>query len=744
MTLASGARLGPYEILELIGRGGMGEVYRALDTRLTRQVAIKVLPSHLATDEESLKRFRREARAIAALSHPNILAVFDIGSERDTQYVVTELLDGHTLRTRMREQQKLSIDETLRIAGAIADGLAAAHAKGVVHRDIKPENIFLTSSGAVKILDFGLAAGAQGGVPLLGDGLTMSEALTQPGMLIGTVGYMSPEQLRGGALTPASDVFSLGCVIFEMLAGEMPFERDNPIEIIAAVVRDEPFARGDVELPIEIRNLIEHALTKDPKDRYHDGAQLAAALRTIAAAHATGHLSTATMRRVRLPLRKRIVVATVVAILVIAAAIGAYVMQQRRVVDAGYDLRMGDISGSNDVRRLTALAMHADAAGDRTEAIELLREAARMDAKAPLPAALIASFTNVRGDEAEAARWNAETKKRLANSSSSYETLLCRYLLRDTDTTTEMAISSSILDLRPKAWRLRLSLAHLHLYRRELAAALAQLQQIDISAPDDRRLAIVLSDRAALGDPDGAERDVNRSNLTPPLRAYTAARIASSRGRWAEAVRDYDAAADIATARNLIPVANESRLLGGAARIATGDIDGAQTALDLAAVKAQQTGFVPEAFDAYGYGAYDAYRRGDRDEVARHVRAAFAITPHNSVSFHELRLFAYRMHLNAAVPRIAAGEKLDEDVGVPSLIAAREAWSRGDLESAKRLLQQARSEGVDSTWFAEEAALLAHDLQWRIGASPVRFRCDPPYPNRLRFIAIWELARPPV
>ena len=740
MTLASGSQLGPYEILELIGRGGMGEVYRALDTRLTRQVAIKVLPSHLATDEESLKRFRREARAIAAMSHPNILAVFDIGSDRNTQYVVTELLDGHTLRTRLQEHQKLSIDETLRIATAIADGLAAAHAKGVVHRDIKPENIFLTSNGGVKILDFGLAAGAQGGVPLLGDGLTMSEALTQPGILIGTVGYMSPEQLRGGALTPASDVFSLGCVIFEMLAGEMPFERDNPIEIIAAVVRDEPFARSDVELPIEMRTLIERALAKDPKQRYHDGAQVASALSAIAAAHATGHLSTATLRRMRLPMRKRVVIALIAAVLVIAGVTGAYVMQQRRVVDAGYDLRVGDISGTSDVRRLTALAMRADAAGNRTEAIELLREAARQDANAPLPAALIASFSNVRGDEAEAARWNAETKKRLVHSSSSYETLLCRYLLRDTDTTTEMAISSSILDLRPTAWRLRLSLAHLHLYRRELAAALAQLQQIDIRAPDDRRLAIVLSDRASLGDPDGAERDVSRSKLPPAMRAYCAARIASSRGRWSEAVRDFDAAADIATAGNLTPVANESRLLGGAARIAAGDVDGAQSALDLAAVKSQQSGFVPEAFDAYGYGAYVAYRRGDRDEMERHVRAAFAIAPHNSVTFHELRLFAYRMHLNATVPRIAPGEHLDEDVGVPSLIAAREAWSRGDVQSAQRLLQQARSEGVESTWFAEEAALLAYDL----GAASKSFKCDPPYPNRLRFIAIWELARPHV
>ena len=739
MSLASGARLGPYEILELIARGGMGEVYRAIDSRLGRQVAIKVLPTHLADNDESLRRFRREARAVAALSHPNIVAVFDIGTQADTPYVVTELLDGTTLRKRTLDG-KMSIDETLHILTEIADGLAAAHAKGIIHRDLKPENVFLTSSGGVKILDFGLAA-PQAGLPAVPDLMTRGDALTEPGILIGTIGYMSPEQLRGGGpLTAATDIFSLGCVMFEMLAGEMPFQRDNTIEIIAAVVRDEPFARTDTELPIEIRRLLLRCLEKNPKDRFQDGAELAQALRTISHAHATGHLSTAAMKRPSLPYRKPFVyAAAAIAVIVISLAIAMF-LQKRRVIDAGYDLRAGDITGTGEARRLTELALKVDADGNRNEAIELLNEAARLDTRAPLPAAFLTSWSGVRGNAAEEAKWEAETKRRLGNASSSYETLLCRYMLPSQDLTSSMAVASSILELRPKAWRQRLSLAHLHLYRREISGALEQLKQIDISAPDDRRLAVVLSDRASLGDPDGAERDLNRSALVrhPALLAYTRARIAWSRGRFAEAVRDYDNAAETAATRNLLPTANESRLMAGAGRIAAGDLEGAQSALDLAAVKAHQTGFNPEEVEAYAFGAYAAFRRGDRDTMERHVRAAFAVTPHNSSNFHELRLFAFRVGRGDLIPKIDPREKLDEDLGVPSLIAARAALARGDAPSATRLLQQARSEGIDSTWFAEQAALLAYDL----GAPPRAFRPDPPYPDRLRFVAIWEMARP--
>ncbi len=215
MSLEAGTKLGRYEIRSPIGAGGMGEVYRARDTRLGREVAIKVLPEDLAEDPRVRTRFEREAKAVAALSHPNIMALYDVGAEGDTSYAVMELLEGETLRRRVA-RSALPWRKTIEIAGAVADGLAAAHARGIVHRDIKPENIFITTDGVVKILDFGiarlerkLAADEQGEVSTL-------PVPTTEGMPIGTPAYMSPEQVEGGHVDARSDVFSLGCVLYEM------------------------------------------------------------------------------------------------------------------------------------------------------------------------------------------------------------------------------------------------------------------------------------------------------------------------------------------------------------------------------------------------------------------------------------------------------------------------------------------------------------------------------------------------
>ncbi|HKO58223.1 MAG TPA: serine/threonine-protein kinase [Thermoanaerobaculia bacterium] len=729
-TLEPGARLGPYEIIYLIGRGGMGEVYRATDTRLGRQVAVKILPSHLADHPEALARFRREARAVAALSHGNIVSIFDVGE--DASFVVTELLDGETLRARL-ERGRLPIPEALRIAAAIADGLAAAHAKGIIHRDLKPDNVFLMSTGGVKILDFGLASTQ---LPF-GD----SQALTEPGMVMGTLGYMSPEQLRGRPLTPASDVFSFGCVVYEMLRGEMPFRRDSQAEVIASVLTAEPLG-DDSDLPDEIHYVLQRCLEKDPTLRFQSGAELAGALRTVVAVQASGRLETMpTMRRRRRRTARRfgifiIVIAVIAALLAIGSAV---VARQRKVIDGGYDLRMSDVSGTDETRRLTAVALRADAAGNRAEAIELFREATRSDPHAPLPPAFLSAFTYFSGDRKAGARFSAETRKRLAGASSSYEALLARYLLPENDGATQSALASSLLELRPKAWRLRLSLAHRHLDRREMRAMLAQLLQIDVSAPDDRRLTIILGDRASLGDIDGAERDLQRSRLTnkPALLAYTKARIAWSRGRAADAAKLYAEAAEAATVANLPPVANDCRVLAGIAQIGAGDFAAAQTTLDLAAVRAHQAALVEYERQAYAFGAYAAYRRGDDDGMRRRLRAALALVDPGTTDDLSLRSFALRMHEPTAVHQLPPDDGSEVHAGVPTLLAAREAWALGDKALAARLLQQARAEGVDTAWFAEEAALLAKDL----GEAPRPFRPDPPYPNHMRFIAVWELAR---
>src|SRR6187431_479863 len=227
MSLAPGTHLGRYEIVSPLGAGGMGEVYRARDSRLDRDVAIKILPESVARDPERLARFEREAKAVAALSHPNILALHDAGTEDGTTFAVMELLDGETLRDRLASGP-LPVRRAIDTAVQVARGLAAAHAKGLVHRDLKPENVFLVADGQVKILDFGLAKAADPGDSSAT--ATHAPAMTDPGTVIGTVGYMAPEQVRGHAVDARTDLFALGSVFYEMLTGQRAFRRDTAAE----------------------------------------------------------------------------------------------------------------------------------------------------------------------------------------------------------------------------------------------------------------------------------------------------------------------------------------------------------------------------------------------------------------------------------------------------------------------------------------------------------------------------------
>lgn len=286
MPFAPGARLdGRYEILKLLGTGGMGEVYQARDTRLGRDVAIKVLPRHLSEDAEALGRFEWEARVLASLSHPNLRALHDMGQAEDLHFAIMELLEGETLRRRM-EAGPLPPKEALQVASLLAEGLAAAHAKGIIHRDLKPENIFFTTDGQVKILDFGLAR-------LTPDASTLRiesrQGLdTQPGLVLGTVGYMAPEQIKGLALDGRCDLFALGCVLFEMLEGRRPFLGETVGEMLASILRDPPPPpRG----PLELRRLVARCLEKDPLNRIASAREALLAIRE-AAARLSGELLT--------------------------------------------------------------------------------------------------------------------------------------------------------------------------------------------------------------------------------------------------------------------------------------------------------------------------------------------------------------------------------------------------------------------------------------------------------------------
>jgi Tol biopolymer transport system component len=271
MTLAAGSRLGPYEIVSAIGAGGMGEVYRARDARLGRDVAIKVLSASYAADPDRLRRFEQEARAAGVLNHPNITAVYDVGTHDGAPYVVQELLEGATLRSllsRSRLAPRKCIDQSIQIA----HGLAAAHERGIVHRDLKPENLFVTKDGRVKILDFGLAKLTE-----IEEGRRGDAESTEPGVVMGTAGYMSPEQVRGKPADARSDIFSFGAILYEMLAGRRAFQADSPGETMAAILREEPpeLSASGQNLAPGLERIVRHCLEKNPSERFHSAHDLA-------------------------------------------------------------------------------------------------------------------------------------------------------------------------------------------------------------------------------------------------------------------------------------------------------------------------------------------------------------------------------------------------------------------------------------------------------------------------------------
>jgi eukaryotic-like serine/threonine-protein kinase len=317
VRLAGGTRLGAYEIVEPLGAGGMGEVYRARDARLDRDVAIKVLPPALSEDPAALARFEREAKAVAALSHPAILAIFEFGSLEGVAYAVTELLEGETLRERL-EPGALPARKAVEYAIQIAEGLAAAHERGIVHRDLKPENVFVTKDDRVKILDFGLAR--QTVVPADDTSSPTLSRHTDPGTILGTVGYMSPEQVRGKSAGPASDIFSFGVVFYEMLTGRRAFKGDSAAETMNAILKEEP---PDLEtspgLSAALERIVRHCLEKRAEQRFHSAHDVAFDLKALGVDSGTRPRSD---QKARIDARRVLGAAL---LLVIGATVGVFV-----------------------------------------------------------------------------------------------------------------------------------------------------------------------------------------------------------------------------------------------------------------------------------------------------------------------------------------------------------------------------------------------------------------------------------
>ncbi len=283
MSTPTGKRLGRYELRSLLGVGGMGEVFLAHDTQLRRSVAIKLLPSQFTLDEERLRRFKQEAFAASALNHPNILTIYEIGLESDTYFIVTEYIDGVSLRDLMAKQS-MSIGQMLDIGSQIASALSAAHAAGIVHRDIKPENVMVRRDGYVKVLDFGLAKLTElHGLRCDSDAATVQVVQTDPGKVMGTARYMSPEQARGLEVNEQTDIWSLGVLLYELAAGRLPFEGQTGSDVLASILKTEPLPlqRHSPDLPIELQRIVRKALRKDREERYQLAKELALDLKNL-------------------------------------------------------------------------------------------------------------------------------------------------------------------------------------------------------------------------------------------------------------------------------------------------------------------------------------------------------------------------------------------------------------------------------------------------------------------------------
>src|SRR5262245_46919168 len=282
MTLDAGTRLGPYEVLGPLGAGGMGEVYRARDTRLAREVAVKVLAAELAADATRLKRFEKEARAASAFNHPNIVTIFDIGSTDGVSWIAMERVEGQTLR-RLITAGPIPMRKQLTLGAQIADGLTKAHESGIVHRDLKPENVMVTRDGVVKILDFGLAKLTLFDPKGEENSNVPTETRTSPGMLLGTVSYMSPEQAAGEAIDFRSDQFALGSILYEMATGKRAFSRKTSVDTLSSILNEEPewVSSLNPQVSPPLRWIIERCLAKDPDGRYVSTRDLARDLATV-------------------------------------------------------------------------------------------------------------------------------------------------------------------------------------------------------------------------------------------------------------------------------------------------------------------------------------------------------------------------------------------------------------------------------------------------------------------------------
>ena len=343
MPLSTGTRLDSFEIIAPLGAGGMGEVYRARDRTLRRDVAIKVLPANWSRDPDRLRRFDLEAQAAATLNHPNIVSIFHVGHYDGSPYIVTELLQGDSLRDRLH-QGPVRVQQVLEWGMDLARGLGAAHDVGIFHRDLKPENLFVTKDGRIKILDFGLAK-LDPVKTASGDSTTVTwEQLTIPGQVLGTVGYMAPEQVRGEAADARSDIFAFGVILYEMLTGKRPFHRATSAETMTAILREEPptFSDSGVMVPPGLQRIVNRCLAKAPEQRFQHASDLGFALEAISETSSSGTRVPPIAAPIRRHRAQTFLVVAALAVLVSGAVMAWWLINRRSDVPEWTGTQLGD------------------------------------------------------------------------------------------------------------------------------------------------------------------------------------------------------------------------------------------------------------------------------------------------------------------------------------------------------------------------------------------------------------------
>ncbi len=661
MSLTAGTKLGPYEILAPLGAGGMGEVYRARDEKLDRDVAIKVLPEAVAADPGRLARFEREAKAVAALSHPNILAIHDFGTHEGISYAVTELLEGETLRGKLDAgpiPQKQAVDYAVQIA----KGLSAAHEKGIIHRDLKPENLFVLKDGHVKILDFGLAkrvetvsTGQDTTAPTVSD-------LTVPGAVMGTLGYMSPEQVRGLAVDHRCDVFSLGAILYEMLSGKKAFKKGTAGDTMAAILRDEPpeLSGSGRKVSSALDSIVRHCLEKDRDNRFQSAKDVVFAL-----SEQSSPAVTTSARLVAPQAGKRIVLFAVAALAVLAVA-GTFLLCSFRKTS-------GEIAG---VKRLAVLPFENLGAPEDDYFADGIADAVR------------GKLTSLPGVEVIARASSAPYKKSKKTPNQIARELEARYLLTATvrweksGSTSRVQVSPELVDVKgPGAATLRwqqpfdAALTDVFQVQSDIATRVAQALDVVLEANDEKRLAEPPTQNLAAYDAFLKGEEVSRS-----MAINDPASLRKALGLYEQAV-----ALDPSFARSWAQISKADSILHGNSVPTPELAERARHAAEKAVALA------PDQPDGYlALGTYMRVVVSDFDRALEQYAKGRRVAPGNADLLRATALTEQNLgHWDAAVEHFKRAERLDPrsinnkwTLGIALLRLrqypeAREAFDRG-------------------------------------------------------------------